>query len=37
MDKENVIHLHNGLLLSYQNQEHYETCGQMDGSRKYPE
>ena len=36
MDKANVLHLHNGVLLSYKkNQWHHEICEQMDGTRKY--
>ena len=34
MDKENVVHLHNGVLLSSQKQWHLEICRQMDGTRK---
>ena len=32
MDTENVVHLHNWILLS-----HHEFCRQMNGIRKYPE
>jgi hypothetical protein len=35
MDKENVVHLHNGTLLNYQKQEYHQFCRQMDGTRKY--
>jgi hypothetical protein len=35
MDKENVVHLHNGILFSYLKQGHHEFCRQMDGTRKY--
>jgi hypothetical protein len=31
MDIENVVHLHNGILLSYEKQRHHEICRQMDG------
>jgi hypothetical protein len=33
MDKENVVHLHNGILLNYQKQRHHEFCRQMGGTR----
>ena len=35
MDTENVVHLHNGILLSYFKQQIYEILGQMDGSGGY--
>ena len=35
MDTENVIHLHNETLLSYEEQGHPEFRRQMDGTRKY--
>jgi hypothetical protein len=35
MDKENVVHLHNGTLLSYLKQGRCETCKQINGTRKY--
>ena len=35
MDTENVVHLHNGILLSYQKQWLYEIHRQMDGTGKY--
>jgi hypothetical protein len=35
MDKETVIHLHNGMLLSFSKQGHQEFHRQMDGTRKY--
>jgi len=35
MDKENVVHLHSGILLSYQKQWPYEIHRQMECSRKY--
>jgi hypothetical protein len=35
MDIENVVHLHNGILLSHQELGHPEFCRQMDGTRKY--
>jgi len=35
MDTENVVHLHNGILLSYQKQWLQEIHRQMDGTRKY--
>jgi hypothetical protein len=34
-DKENVVHLHNGIPNSYLKQGHYKICRQMDGARKY--
>ena len=30
MDTENVVHLHNAILLSYQKQGHHEFCRQMN-------
>jgi hypothetical protein len=35
IDRENVVHLHYGVLLSYLNQGHHEFFRQMDGIRKY--
>jgi len=35
MDTENVVHLHNGVLLSYQKQWLHEILRQMDGTRIY--
>ena len=35
MDTENVVHLHNGVLLSYLKQRIHEILRQMDGTRKY--
>jgi hypothetical protein len=35
MDTESVVHLHNGVLLSYKNQWIYEILRQMDGSEEY--
>ena len=35
MDTENVVHLHNGVLLSYEKQWIYEILGQIDGSGGY--
>jgi hypothetical protein len=35
MDADNVVHLHNRILLSYENQEHHEFGRQMNGTRKY--
>ena len=35
MDTENVVHLQNGMLSSYQELGHHEFCRQMDGPRKY--
>jgi hypothetical protein len=35
MDKENVVHLQNGILSSYSKQGHHEFCNQTDGTRKY--
>jgi len=35
IDTEDVVHLHNGVLLSYQKQLHHEIHSQMDGTRKY--
>jgi len=35
MDTENVVHLHNGILLSYQKQRVYEIRRQMVGTGKY--
>jgi hypothetical protein len=37
MATENVVHLHNGILLSYKELGHAEFCRLMDGTRKYPE
>jgi hypothetical protein len=34
MDTENVVHLHNGILLSYYEQGCPKFCRQMDGTRK---
>ena len=34
MDKENVVHLQNGVLLSSKKQCHLEICRQIDGTRK---
>jgi hypothetical protein len=34
-DKENGVHLHNGILFSYENQGHYEFYRQIDGTRNY--
>ena len=34
MDKENVVHLYNGILLSDKKQWHLEICRQMDGTIK---
>jgi hypothetical protein len=35
MDKENVIHLNDGILFSYLKQRHHEFCRQMDGTWEY--
>jgi len=35
MDTENVVHLHNGILLSYQKQWLHEILRHIDGTRKY--
>jgi hypothetical protein len=35
MDTEKVVHLHNGVLLSYSKQRIYEILRQMDGSGRY--
>jgi hypothetical protein len=35
MDTENVVHLHNGVVLSYYKQLIYAILGQMDGSGGY--
>jgi hypothetical protein len=35
MDTENVIYLHNGVLLSHEKQWLHEVHRQMDGTRKY--
>jgi hypothetical protein len=32
-----VVHLHSGILLSYEEQGHLEYCRKIDGTRKYPE
>ncbi|KAL6087290.1 hypothetical protein STEG23_026147, partial [Scotinomys teguina] len=38
MDKENVVHIHNGVLHSREKQRLHEICRQMDGTRKcHPE
>ena len=35
MDTENMVHLHNGLLLSYKEWGYPEFCRQINGTRKY--
>jgi hypothetical protein len=36
MDKDKVVHLHNGILLSQKKKKRYhEFCQEMDGTRKY--
>ena len=35
MDKENVVHLHSGIVPSYEELGHHEFCRQIDGTRKY--
>jgi hypothetical protein len=35
MDTENVVHLHNGMLLSYWEWKHPKICRKMNGTRKY--
>jgi hypothetical protein len=35
MDTENVIHLHNGVLLNFKKQLFHKILRQMDGTRKY--
>jgi hypothetical protein len=35
MDTENMGHLDNRILLSYDKQGHHEFCRQMDGTEKY--
>jgi hypothetical protein len=34
MDKEDIAHLYNEVLLSCYKQQHHEICRQMDGTRK---
>ena len=33
MDKEDVVHIYNGILLSNKNKQDHATCGNMDGPR----
>jgi hypothetical protein len=33
--KKNVVHLHNGMVLSYKKQEHHEICREIVGTRKH--
>ena len=33
MDKEGVVHIHNGLLLSYKKEQNYAICSNLDGPR----
>ena len=35
MDKEDVIHIYNGILLSNKNEQDHATCGNMDGPRYF--
>jgi hypothetical protein len=35
IDKENVVHLHNGIILSYLKQGHHENFRQINVTRKY--
>ena len=35
MDKEDVVHIHNGILLSHQKEQKNAICSNMDGSRDY--
>ena len=35
MDKENVVHIHNGLLLSHKKEQNNAICSNMDGARDY--
>jgi hypothetical protein len=35
MDTEKVVHLHSGIVLSYEEREHPELCRLIDGTRKY--
>ena len=35
MDSENMVHLHNGILLNYQEWGYHEFCMQMVGTRQY--
>jgi hypothetical protein len=35
MDTKNLVHLHNGILLTYSKQGHHEFCRQMNGTIKY--
>ena len=33
MDKENVVHIHNGILLSHKKEQNNAICSNMDGTR----
>ena len=33
MDKEDVVHIYNGILLSHKNEQNNAICSNMDGSR----
>jgi hypothetical protein len=35
MDTENMVHLHNVILVNYSEHRQHEVCRQMDGTRKY--
>ena len=35
MDKEDVVHIYNGILLSHKKEENNATCSNMDGPRDY--
>ena len=36
MDKENVVHIYNGILLSHKKEWNNAICSNMDGPRDYP-
>ena len=35
MDKEDVVHLYNGILLSHKKEQNNDTCSNMDGPREF--
>ena len=35
MDKEDVVHIHNGILLSHKKEQNNAVCNNMDGTRDY--
>ena len=34
MDKEDVVHIYNGILLSYKNKQNWVICWEVDGPRE---